>query len=101
MQDDTHSRSPALQRAHVLGLMTLVSLTATSPPYPHWRMELINVTRMAAGCSMGIEPTGRELLVVVVKGTFVLPKSAEQVRLHDEQVPLVMADTFSGEPGFS
>lgn len=64
-------------------------------------MELINATRMLAGYTMGIEPSGRELLVVVVKGTFVLPKSGEVVRLHEEQLPLVMADTFTGEPGFS
>src|SRR6185436_229638 len=64
-------------------------------------MELINATRMTAGYNMGLEPSGRELLVVVIKGTFVLPKSGEPVRLHDEQLPLVMADTFTGEPGFS
>lgn len=64
-------------------------------------MELINSTRMAAGYTMGLEPSGRELLVVVVKGTFRIPKSGEPVRLADEQVPLLMADTFTGEPGFS
>lgn len=64
-------------------------------------MELINATRMVAGYNMGLEPSGRELLVVVIKGTFVLPKPGEQVRLADEQLPLVMANTFTGEPGFS
>jgi hypothetical protein len=64
-------------------------------------MELINDTRMVAGYNMGLEPSGRELLVVVIKGSFVLPKPGEQVRLHEEQLPLVMADTFTGEPGFS
>jgi hypothetical protein len=64
-------------------------------------MEFINATRMTAGYTMGLEPSGRELLVVVIKGTFVLPKPGEQVRLHDQQLPLVMADTFTGEPGFS
>lgn len=64
-------------------------------------MELINATRMVAGYNMGLEPSGRELLVVVIKGTFVLPKLGEQVRLADEQLPLVLADTFTGQPGFS
>jgi len=64
-------------------------------------MELINSTRMTAGYNMGLEPSGRELLVVVIKGTFVLPKPGEQVRLADEQLPLIMADTFTGAPGFS
>ena len=65
-------------------------------------MELINATRMVAGYTMGMEPSGRELLVVVIKGTFTLPKtSAEPLRLAQEQLPLVMADTFTGAPGFS
>ncbi|MEO7853684.1 MAG: DUF2169 domain-containing protein [Rubrivivax sp.] len=64
-------------------------------------MELINATRMLAGYTMGLEVSGRELLVVVIKGTFVLPKPGESVRLADAQLPLVMADTFTGEPGFS
>lgn len=64
-------------------------------------MELINATRMVTGYTMGVEPSGRELLVVVIKGTFVLPRPGEAVRLHDEQVPLLMADTFNGAPGFS
>lgn len=38
---------------------------------------------------------------MVIKGTFVLPKPGESVRLADEQLPLIMADTFTGEPGFS
>src|SRR5690349_6514330 len=64
-------------------------------------MEVINATRMVVGCTMGLEPSGRELLVLVIKGTFVLPKPGEAVRLADEQSPLVTADTFTGEPGFS
>jgi hypothetical protein len=64
-------------------------------------MELINATRMVAGYTMGMEPSGRELLVIVVKGTFQLPKPGEEVRLHEQQLPLVIADTFTGEPGFS
>jgi hypothetical protein len=65
-------------------------------------MELINATRMVAGYNMGIEPSGRELLVVVIKGTFHLPRTADEpLRLHEEQVPLIMADTFTGEPGYS
>jgi hypothetical protein len=64
-------------------------------------MELVHVTGMQAGYTMGMQPDGRELLVVCVKGTFVIPKSGEEPRLAEEQVPLVMADTFTGEPGLS
>src|SRR5688572_19957260 len=65
-------------------------------------MELVNGTRMVAGFSLAMDPSGREVLVIVVKGTFRIPSSGQQVlQLHDEQVPLVLSDTFSGEPGFS
>jgi hypothetical protein len=64
-------------------------------------MEFVNATRMTAGYNMGLEPSGRELLVIVVKGTFVLPGPGDTVRLHDEQLPLVLADTFTGVPGLS
>ncbi|WP_029524713.1 DUF2169 family type VI secretion system accessory protein [Polaromonas glacialis] len=66
-------------------------------------MDLINATRMIAGYTMGLEPSGREWLVVVVKGTFCLPKTGQAVQLldTDNQLPLITADTFTGKPGFS
>jgi len=67
-------------------------------------MELINATRMPAGYTLGLEPSGRELLVVVIKGTFRFPQPGEppgHFALAPQQLPLVMADTFSGEPGRS
>lgn len=65
-------------------------------------MELINATRMLAGYTLGIEPSGRELLVVVVKGTFRIPvRSGEKLRLHEEQIPLLTSDEFFGDPGLS
>jgi len=51
---------------------------------------------------MGMKPDGRELLVVVVKGTFSIPKSPSEVpELAEKQADLVMADEFTGEPGLS
>ncbi len=64
-------------------------------------MELLNATKMTAGYTMGMRPDGRELLVVVVKGTFGIPVSGDEPRLLDEQAKLVEADAFTGEPGFS
>ncbi|MEY4561751.1 MAG: hypothetical protein RLZZ618_1028 [Pseudomonadota bacterium] len=67
-------------------------------------MQLINSTRMLAGYNMGLEPSGRESLVVAVKGTFRFPVPGEPAghfALHEEQAPLVMADTFTGEAGLS
>jgi hypothetical protein len=64
-------------------------------------MELLNATKMTAGYSMGMRPDGRESLVVVVKGTFSIPPPGKEPQLLDEQVPLITADIFTGEPGFS
>jgi hypothetical protein len=65
-------------------------------------MELINATGMQAGYTMGMQPDGRELVVVVVKGTFTIPKDPKkEPTLAEEQVPLVEADIFTGEPGCS
>src|SRR6476659_818338 len=65
-------------------------------------MNLLNATGMAAGYTMGLDKDGRESLVVVVKGTYLIPPvpAAEPV-LAPEQVPLVVSDAFAGEPGFS
>jgi hypothetical protein len=65
-------------------------------------VNLINTTKMVAGYTMATAPDGRESFVVVVKGTYIIPERAEQEPvLADEQMPLVMCDEFTGEPGFS
>ncbi len=64
-------------------------------------MELLNATRIQAGYTMGMQPDGRELLVVVAKGTFTIPVRRGEPQLAEQQKPLIEADTFTGEPGFS
>jgi len=67
-------------------------------------MELVNHTRMQAQQAMGLEPSGREWLVVVVKGTFRMPTAGEasdRLLLHERQEPPTMADTYTGAPGLS
>ncbi len=65
-------------------------------------MELLNSTRMEAGYTLGVEPSGREHLVVAVKGTFAFPEDPDTPpRLAEEQEPLAVADSFTGEPGLS
>jgi hypothetical protein len=65
-------------------------------------MKLLNASGMAAGYTLGMNPSGTEWVVVAVKGTFSLPKrQGEEPKLASEQVPLVDADLFTGEPGFS
>jgi hypothetical protein len=64
-------------------------------------MDLVNATKMQAGDTTATRPDGRELLVVVVKGTFTIPKPGEEVALAETQLPLIETDAFTGEPGFS
>ena len=64
-------------------------------------MQLTNATKMTAGYTMGMAPDGRESVVVAVKGTFTIPTDGSDPVPADEQAELVMADEFTGEPGFS
>src|SRR5688572_18558723 len=65
-------------------------------------MNLINATKMQAGYTLGLDKDARESLVVVVKGTFRIPRhESEEPQLAPEQVPLVTADVFTGEPAQS
>jgi hypothetical protein len=65
-------------------------------------VELLNATKMQAAYTMGTEPSAREHIVVAVKGTFAFPeRDGDMCELAAEQAPLIMADEFFGEPGFS
>jgi hypothetical protein len=65
-------------------------------------MHFVNATDMEAGYTVGPGKDGRELLVVVVKGTFAIPtREDEKPTLTDSQAPLVTSDVYTGEPGFS
>jgi len=64
-------------------------------------MDFVNATRLQAGWTLGFEPDGRELLVVAVKGTFLIPEDGEEPVLAETQVPLTEADESTGEPGLS
>lgn len=64
-------------------------------------MDFVNKTKMKAGWTMGFDRDGRELVVIAVKTTFSIPKDGQETKLAEEQAPLVEADVFTGEPGFS
>jgi hypothetical protein len=64
-------------------------------------MQLLNATKMQAGYTLGVDSSGRESIVVAIKGTFILPQYNEKPELAETQLPLIMADTFTGEAGFS
>ena len=65
-------------------------------------MEFTNVTSLAAGYTTATDKTGREHLVVVAKATYSFPSAPGAAPERAQQpLPLIMTDTFTGEPGFS
>jgi hypothetical protein len=64
-------------------------------------MDFVNESGLPADWTLGFEPDGRELLVVVVKATYTIPSNGEEAILAEEQAPLTEADEFTGEPGLS
>ena len=65
-------------------------------------MEIYNQTRTVCEFTMGMDKAGREYLSLVVKGTYDFPGDERgELRPSPTQRPLVMADEFTGEPGYS
>jgi hypothetical protein len=65
-------------------------------------MRILNQTRYLHQFTMGMDKSGREYLSFVVKGTFAFPeRSSDPPRPAKDQRALVMADEFTGAPGFS
>ena len=64
-------------------------------------MEFLNHSGVEAGWTLGFERNGRELLVVAVKATYNIPANGEEPTLAGEQAKLILADEFTGEPGYS
>ncbi|CAN7384137.1 DUF2169 family type VI secretion system accessory protein [Aminobacter sp. LjRoot7] len=65
-------------------------------------MHIWNQTGYVHQFTVAMDKAGHDYIVVVVKGTFDLPDTpGGLVRKSVEQVPLVFADTQTGEPGYS
>jgi hypothetical protein len=64
-------------------------------------VEFVNQSGVDAGWTLGFERDGRELLVVAIKATYNIPTNGEEPTLAEEQLKLVKADEFTGEPGYS
>ena len=65
-------------------------------------MQIWNQTGFPHEFTMGMDKAGHEYIVLVVKGTFDFPaEPGGPVRKSETQVPLVMADKYTGAPGFS
>jgi hypothetical protein len=61
-------------------------------------MELLTGAGVAAGCTVAMDKTAAEYLLVVAKVTFTLPRQGEAPRLADAQIPIAEADQFTGDP---
>lgn len=64
-------------------------------------MEFVNQSGAEAGWTLAFDRDGRELLVIAIKATYHIPPNDQKPTLAEEQVKLVLADEFTGEPGCS
>lgn len=65
-------------------------------------MEIINHTRYQAKVSQSIEADGHRFAIIMVKATYQFPKNNDgRPRPSAEQHPILLADSYLGEPGFS
>lgn len=64
-------------------------------------MELKNTTHLKAIYTLGLDPAGREYVVVAVKGTFSVVPYQQELVLAEEQLDPVLADEFVREPATS
>ena len=65
-------------------------------------MQIYNQTGFPHEFTMAMDKAGHEFILLVVKGTFDFPaETGGPVRPSETQVPLVMADEYTGAPGFS
>jgi hypothetical protein len=64
-------------------------------------MLIRSSTRFPSQFTMGMDATGREYLSLVIKATYDFPAPGGTPIRAKVQRPLIMADEFSGAPGFS
>ncbi|HET9067090.1 MAG TPA: DUF2169 domain-containing protein [Amaricoccus sp.] len=65
-------------------------------------MQVYNQTGFPHEFTMAMDKEGHEYVLLVVKGTYDFPAElGGPVRPSETQVPIVMADEYTGEPGFS
>jgi hypothetical protein len=64
-------------------------------------VDFVNQSGFEAGWTWGLQSDGRELMIVVIKATYNLPRNDEPVTIATEQVKLTESDEFTGEPGLT
>ncbi len=68
-------------------------------------MHFIDETGGIAGWNVGFQPDGREVVIIAIKKTYTFPElhpksaAAAMPQVSGNQVELVLADEFTGEPG--
>src|SRR5262249_12815664 len=82
------------------GRTALIAPRIHGPVETESSVELINAIDMTIGYTLGLDADARERVVVVAKGTFDIRPGGD-LRLAREQVPVVYADEFYGDPGHS
>lgn len=61
-------------------------------------MQIENQTPFEADLNFTFERTGRELVVIAIKATYDFPAQQHEMRLSDQQQPLLAADAFGPDP---
>ncbi len=73
-------------------------------------MDFVNETGVNAAWNVGLQPDGREVAIIVIKATYDFPSDTRGSRQSPalavpqrsvEQVALIEADEYTGEPGLS
>lgn len=64
-------------------------------------LQILNKTPFQAALALVTDQHGAEKVTVAIKGTFKIPARHGEVRLADEQFPVLYTDEYYGEPGKS
>jgi len=64
-------------------------------------LQILNKTPFEAALALNTDLDGAEKVTVAIKGTFKVTPRHSNVRLADEQLPVLYADEYYGEPGKS
>lgn len=64
-------------------------------------LQILNKTTFEAALALNTDQDGAEKVTVAIKGTFKIPPRYGDVRLADEQLQVLYADEYYGEPGKS
>ena len=64
-------------------------------------LQILNKTPFQASLTLFTDKMGAEKVAIAVKGTFNIPNNCNEAQLAEEQLPVLFADEYYGEPGQS